>query len=111
MARTETGIEGILLDEALTVSFSELSRLCGTTGRGVKLMVTEGLLRPQGRQPDDWRFNGDEIRRARRAIRLQRDLDLNLAGTALALDLLDELEHLRERLRALEYQLGDHRMR
>ena len=44
-------------------------------------------------------------------MRLQRDLDLNLAGTALALDLLDELEQLRERLRALEHQLGQRRTR
>jgi chaperone modulatory protein CbpM len=44
-------------------------------------------------------------------VRLRRDLNLNLAGTALALDLLDELEHLRERLRALEHQLGQTRTR
>ncbi|MBK1718002.1 chaperone modulator CbpM [Thiocystis violacea] len=102
MARTETDIEGILLDETLTVSFTELTSLCGATGRVVKLMVTEGLLQPEGQQPDDWRFSGLEVRRARRALRLRRDLDLNLAGVALALDLLDELETLRERLRCLE---------
>ena len=102
MTQTETDIEGTLLDEALIVSFAELTRLCGANGRAVKLMVAEGLLRPQGCQPDDWRFSGDEIRRARLAVRLQHDLDLNLAGTALALDLLDELDRLRARLQALE---------
>jgi chaperone modulatory protein CbpM len=51
------------------------------------------------------------VRRARRALRLQRDLDLNLAGAALALDLLDEVEILRERVRVLEYQLGTRRER
>ncbi len=107
MAQTETDIEGILLDEEWTVSFAELTSLCGANGRIVKLMVTEGLLRPRGQLPHDWRFTGIEVRRARRALRLQRDLDLNLAGTALALDLLDEIETLRERLRRLEHQLGD----
>ena len=110
MTQTETDIEGTLLDEALIVSFTELTRLCGANGRAVKLMVTEGLLRPQGHRPDDWRFSGDEIRRARRAVRLQRDLELNLAGTALALDLLDELDHLRARLQALEL-LAEQRQR
>lgn len=109
MAQSETRVEGIVLDEGLTVTLSELTRLCGSSGRDVRLMVTEGVLRPQGRQPEDWRFDGLQVRRARRAVRLQRDLELNLAGTALALDLLDELESLRERLRILEHQLGQRR--
>jgi chaperone modulatory protein CbpM len=107
MAHTETGIDGVLLDDALTVTLTELTRLCGANGRAIKLMVVEGMLRPQGGQPNEWRFNGDEVRRARRAVRLQRDLELNLAGAALALDLLDELEGLRERLHRLEQQLGE----
>ena len=37
-----------------------------------------------------------------RAHRLQRDLGLNLAGVALALELLDEIEALRSRISALE---------
>lgn len=35
------------------------------------------------------------------ALRLRRDLGLNLAGAARALQLLDEVEALRERLRVL----------
>lgn len=111
MTQTETRIEGIVLDEGLTVTLTELTQLCGSSGRVVRLMVTEGLLHPEGRAPDDWRFDGFAVRRARRAVRLRRDLELNLAGTALALDLLDELEHLRERLRTLEHQLGQTRTR
>ncbi len=111
MAQNETGIEGILLDEDWIVSFAELSSLCGADRRVVKLMVAEGLLHPQGRQPAEWRFSGIEVKRARRAIRLRRDLDLNLAGAALALELLDELERLRARLHALEHQSGSTRER
>jgi chaperone modulatory protein CbpM len=111
MTQTETRIEGIVLDEGLTVTLAELTQLCGSSGRVVRLMVTEGLLRPKGECPDEWRFDGLEVRRARRAVRLRRDLNLNLAGTALAIDLLDELEELRERLRILEHQLGQQRAR
>ena len=35
------------------------------------------------------------------ASRLQRDLGLNLAGAALALELLEEIDALRARLQAL----------
>lgn len=71
-------------------------------------MVHEGLLRPLGERPDQWQFSGAQIRRARRAVRLQRDLELNLAGAALALDLLDQIDALHARIRALEFQLGPH---
>jgi len=43
-----------------------------------------------------WRFTYTEIRRVQTAVRLQRDLRINLPGCALALDLLDELEELRQ---------------
>jgi chaperone modulatory protein CbpM len=108
MVKTELRLEGIVLDEGLTVTLAELTQLCGSSTRSLQVMVTEGLLRPrQGQVPADWRFDGIEVRRARRAQRLRRDLDLNLSGTALALDLLDELEALRARVRVLEHRLGD----
>ncbi len=111
MTQTETRLDGIVLDEGLTVTLSELTQLCGSSGRVVRLMVTEGLLRPKGQVPEEWRFDGFEVRRARRAVRLRRDLNLNLAGTALAIDLIEELEQLRERLRILEHQLGQQPIR
>lgn len=107
MMSKEIHIEGIVLDEELSVSFAELTHLCGANRRIVRRMVTEGLLRPVGQRPEDWRFSGFEVRRARRAVRLRRDLDLNLAGTALALELLEELEALRQRVRLLEARRGD----
>ena len=48
----------------------------------------------------EWRFAGGALRRARTAARLQRDLELNLVGVALALDLMDEIERLRRDLQA-----------
>jgi chaperone modulatory protein CbpM len=99
-------LQGIVLDEELKLSLSELTRLCGISDEFVRLMVNEGLLHPRGLQPEDWYFSGIELRRAKRALRLQRELELNLAGAALALDLLEEVETLRARIRALECQLG-----
>lgn len=107
MSHGETRIEGVLLDEELTVTLAELTRMCGSSVRTLQLMVTEGVLHPQGAAPREWRFDGPEIRRARRALRLRRDLELNLNGTALALDLIDELERLRDRIRILERQVGE----
>ena len=57
---------------------------------------------PRGREPSPWRFTGPAIRRLHRALNIQRDLNVNPASVALALELLDEIDQLRYRLRALE---------
>ena len=107
MVKSETRIEGVVLDEGYVVTLAELTQLCGSSGRTLQLLVGEGVLRPRdGAAPAEWRFDGVAVARARRALRLRHDLALNLSGTALALDLLDELAALRERIRTLEHQLG-----
>ncbi len=51
-----------------------------------------------------WRFPGVSVRRVRTVVRLQRDLGVNVAGAALAIELLDEINALRARLEALEWR-------
>lgn len=93
---------GSLVGEDRGISLARLCRACGLSVEAVCAMVEEGILEPVGSRPGRWRFPADSIRRARAAVRLQRDLALNLAGVALAVDLLDRVERLRARLRALE---------
>jgi chaperone modulatory protein CbpM len=57
--------------------------------------VEEGILEPAGHNPAQWRFSGTSLQKAHIAMRLQRDLEINLAGVALALDLMDEIESLQ----------------
>ena len=64
-------------------------------------LVDEGVLTPMGQTPDYWRFTGLHLHRASVAVRLQRDLGINLAGAALALHLMDEMDTLRAQLRQL----------
>lgn len=90
-----------LLDEQMELSLAELCRACSVHAETVLAMVEEGLLEPRGTAPAEWRFPGPAVRRVQVALRLQRDLGLNLPGAALALDLLEELEILRRRLQAL----------
>ena len=49
-----------------------------------------------------WRFTGVSLQKVQRAYRLKRDLGLNTAGVALALDLLDEVHTLQQRLNRYE---------
>jgi|HigsolmetaAR201D_1030396.scaffolds.fasta_scaffold02561_7 Predicted transcriptional regulators len=104
MAKRVSVVSGVVLDEAMSLSLGELCRQCGISAEAVLEMVDEGLLEPIGGEPGNWRFAGTALWRAQMALRLTRDLRVNLAGAALALDLMDELAELRQRVRLLERQ-------
>lgn len=89
----------LILEEQTDLSISEICQACAVQVDVIIALVDEGVLSPVGREPHHWRFTGTHLRQATVAIRLQHDLGVNLAGAALALQLLDELEALRARLR------------
>ncbi len=96
---TMTLIQGTVVEEEVHLSLTELCRACRAEEEHVLSWVFEGVLEPLGDSPRDWRFGGESLRRARLAMRLARDLDINPPGVALALDLLDEVAELRARLK------------
>ncbi len=91
----------LILEEQTQLTLADLSRACAVHAECIVELGEEGVLAPVGREPESWRFSGIHLRRARVALRLQRDLGVNLAGAALALQLLEEVETLRTRLTAL----------
>ena len=80
----------------------DLCRSCVTGRETILSMVEEGILSPVDRSGVSWRFTGISVKRAKKAARLQRDFDLNMPGVALALELMDEIDRLRDRLRRFE---------
>lgn len=94
-------LSGIILEELTELTLAEVCRACTVNVDCIVELVEEGVITPIGREPHRWRFSGTHMRRATVALRLQRDLGVNLAGAALALQLMDELEALRARLRVM----------
>jgi chaperone modulatory protein CbpM len=95
-----------VVEEELQFSLDELSRSCDCSTQWLIELVLEGVLEPQGDVPQQWRFSGVALRRARTAWHLARDLELNAPGVALALDLIEEVHSLRLQLK---FGTGDHR--
>jgi chaperone modulatory protein CbpM len=93
-ATNDDALAAHLLDESTHLTLTELSRMCAVAERHIIEYVEEGVLRAV-EVNTTWRFSGSELRRARRAVRLERDLELNLSGLALALDLMEEIDRLR----------------
>ena len=98
MAQFKT-LRGQLIDEKTLITVSELCRHCTVKVEEVIVFVQEGILDPSDDEvaaegPDAWQFHISSVRRVRTAVHLQRDLGVNLAGAALALELLDRIAEL-----------------
>jgi chaperone modulatory protein CbpM len=93
-----TWIEGAIVENEVHMTIVELSHASRTPEDLIMTWISEGVLSPAGSSPQDWRFSGDSLRRAKTAAHLTHDLELNAPGVALALDLLDEIAQLRARL-------------
>ncbi len=89
----------VVVEEELQFSLAELCRACRASEDQIRVWVVEGVLEPVGASPPTWRFAGASLRRTRLAMTLTRDLEVNPAGVALALELIDEIEALKARLR------------
>ena len=88
-----------VFDDTMTWGITELCDLCRVDSNLVHEMIGEGLLTPQGTSPETWRFNAVAVKRIQVTLRLQNDLRVNLPGAALVLDLLEEIDELRARIR------------
>jgi chaperone modulatory protein CbpM len=64
-------------------------------------MLEYGLFEPRKIEMETIYLDLDALRRIQSALRLQRDLGINLPGAALALDLMKELDELRAELAML----------
>ena len=99
---SQTILSGIIVDDSTEFTLGELSRTCGMPAEWLLALVEEGVIEPTGTDPARWHFQGHCLRRVRIVRHLQTDLGLNLAGAALALELLEEVETLRQRIALLE---------
>lgn len=95
-------LKGNTLDEQSDITLDDMCRACRVEQRVIIVLIEEGIIEPRVRSESPWRFSGTSLTRVSRALRLQRDFELNPAGVAIALDLLDEIEDLRRRLKIRE---------
>lgn len=91
-------LTGLVMDEEHQITLYELCEVCHAESGWVVSLVEYGVLNPQGEKPESWQFSGLDIDRSKKAWRLQHDLQINLEGLAIVLDLLDELDDLRDQL-------------
>jgi len=103
MKKSEPIVEGVLQDITITYTVTEIQTLCVIDKPMLEEMVAHGILEPsQGQTHESWVFDYLALHRAQRALRLHQDLAINWSGIALALELLDELQELRQTVAVLK---------
>lgn len=95
-------MRGEVIEESVQLTLVQLCRACDAEPEALVELVAHGVLDPQGGNSSDWRFAGDSLRRARLALRLIRDLGVNVAGAALALELMVRIDQLQALLDAAQ---------
>jgi chaperone modulatory protein CbpM len=94
-------LTALILEEQTELTLADLCRACSAEDGLIIEMVQEGVLTADGQAPTQWRFSGLHLQHAKVALRLQRDLGVNLQGAALVLQLLEEMDVLRARLHGM----------
>jgi chaperone modulatory protein CbpM len=88
----------IIEDNHMTLE--QICQLCDTNSDWIFSLIQENIIEPEPFSLDTpgLHFSGDCLIKVRSALRLQRDLGVNLEGVALILDLMEELTDLRAKL-------------
>jgi chaperone modulatory protein CbpM len=93
---TSTWVQAEVIENEIRFNLTQLSRACGADDAEIMALVDEGVVASIA--PTDLIFNSHALWRARTALRLLHDLELNAHAAALVLDLLDEIDQLRSEL-------------
>jgi chaperone modulatory protein CbpM len=93
-------VEAEFVDEAACLHFDEFCARLAVQQRWISELVEIGALEPRGGfEPATWVFAIADLPRARMMARLVGELEVNLQGAAIIVELIEERRQLVSRLR------------
>ncbi len=94
------------VNEPVLFTLEEVCQRCGSHSDLIIEMIEYGIVEPvEQLLPSVRYFNTQALVRLQRAQRLMDELELNLSGVALSLELLDKIEALQKYIVVLKNQL------
>lgn len=76
------------------LSMREVTYSFGIKEETIIEIIDQGIVVAEKNAKGDLYFDNDALKRIRKVLQLNRDLGVNLAGAALALELLEEIDRL-----------------
>lgn len=87
------------IEDGACLTLEELCAACALEPEWVIRRVEEGLFPVSETTAAEWRFSGVALARARRMHEIEREFDAVPELAALVVDMIEELDELRARLR------------
>ena len=89
------------VDQDQQYSLTELCEICRLDDKWILEMIEYDVIVPENSIDE---FNHAQLERLMKAVRLRRDLEINTAGVALALELLETIDSMKVELKLLRHQ-------
>ena len=80
----------------------ELCNICHLSYEDIEEFIAYEIISPHQTTKEEWVIDLVQLRRIKRALRLQRELEMSLASVSVVLDLLEEVESLRRQMALFE---------
>ena len=93
---------GEILSKDHKLELKDICESCGLSESKIITYIEEGVVEVEGDDLKLWRFSELSIVQIQRAHRLERDLRLNPAGVALTIELMSQIEDLKNQLKRFQ---------
>jgi len=104
--KDENHASSLMCSERPLLTLEDLASAAGLHPELVEKFVGYGILEASASVGPDPLFPASSVEQLRRAVRLRRDLGVNLAGVAVILEMRQHIESLQTELRHLRRHFG-----
>lgn len=102
MNKQHTIITNVTIETNPELTLEELCSACGITPQFIHELIEYGALDCDDVSLEVYRFRPEQLRRVRTIVHLHHDLEINIPGATLAIELMEEMEKMRAKIDMLE---------
>jgi len=102
-------LSGFIMDETIPFTLTEIRQQYAIDEALLMEMIEYGLIPSEVIAVEEYSVDYATVRRIQSALRLQRDLEINIPGIVMILDLLEELEQVQQELAVLRKNVTSQR--
>lgn len=102
MTKQHIIVSNITVETNPELTLEELCSACRITPEFIRELIEYGALDCDDVSLEIYRFRPEQLRRVRTIVHLHDDLEVNIPGATLAIELIEEMERMRAKIEMLE---------